>query len=1091
MERTVLDTSTLGAPDSDSLGHDCYLSEKGIQALPEPVQEAAERNNYGRYFISFIVMNKNYYAFENAVIGEDGAKADISFFDKFGNSITYDSITIRSIFNAATAVSYMTLTNNEFMASMRRWHISNNLVTILNSGAFIFMNKVNGIDNLACLINPLFSSLSDSAAILTQPVNVYYAAYTVYGFLDSCRQVVFYPGLNWDKLPQIAAFDPNNNRFQMVAEEVLIIANSKGEINFAARTNNQPYWGVESYNYFPQDNHPVIEYIASFDYKIGISEKILNSEYYKKNKENAINFGMDSSNWFLNLVFNGSMVSAGKSEKLSKGVEITVGASFERIVSEIRNMNKTEMLFASGKEFLYKRYKNFNGFTSSTIANTYRSIRSLFWGWLDRTHPQFKNTDVIVLSNEGISIELNRNDYNYDPNSSTQEQLFIAANKVLEDFFNRALLKNPIRFSIMFWGWNKNFASGIPFKQFFSTDGLSIRGLNVPAPVHVDLQGSTIVSIEHTQTFNIDLLVKSFQDIETVANNMLNLKGITSVISQGSEYRSEIYKTHGLSLMRSERIYRSVNSEKGQIEWLGGFGASVNTPNEWPIGTQYFQYASADAMARFTGTYESEMRRTENAREAALVAIFREIFNEALACRYGSGYSNVPSKWSVSSESNSDIRMIGYPYNFIECTVNMAKVPGTSVTTSITGDMPFNVLNRLFFKNVELTQVFRVSTQNSESNFMIMDSEKTDITKEGWQYTPTKIKSNEPLSYDFLNFNHFNNQIMSMALSWELFNSLYAISDIDGISTMSLSELCFGAMSANGELEVRTIPDPNFVYFTGVGTFEITNPAIDFISPTNIADNVVGIYGRQRDVYIIKQKSIEHWQIADTFESPLNWVKLESRFDDLIAWGAHSGKFNILVKDNSDYYANGKNYVNKGLFRDGMIWLPAMVVKGQWHDILEAQNEEGSTDYLLLISKDGNVFKTSPDKFIFPITQSAISNVYATLNGDVSICDTEPDSPYFVEFFYRNPKNLAINSMTIATDQYDESIHKARRSFSVWKNKNIEEAKTSRPNWSRQTVQNLVKFYKLGRGEMPRFIVKLQGYLKGIAIDDSAMKQKF
>jgi len=273
----------------------------------------------------------------------------------------------------------------------------------------------------------------------------------------------------------------------------------------------------------------------------------------------------------------------------------------------------------------------------------------------------------------------------------------------------------------------------------------------------------------------------------------------------------------------------------------------------------------------------------------------------------------------------------------------------------------------------------------------------------------------------------------------------------------------------------------NSIYYTGIGSMDVNLTDRPFVIPTNIANIIKGIYGEQRLIYSIGEKGIETFQISDAGESPLNWVRLEKVYDSLIDWNAVSGWFNMIAKEKSDHYFNGVNRVRKGVIGDGAVLHPSTVIKGIPFDVYHWDN------HFWLANRDTQaLFRALPEDYIWALSFNKANvnmiEVFANDAGNVRKCDLENNSRYRIEFIHRNPSNALVTDIAIETAQYDSHQNNEPRTFEV--------CKDGRSHWKRTTCNNLVKFYKLGRGKNSHFEITASGYMKGVAITDTELRQK-
>jgi len=177
--KTVIDTDSLGLPDSDSYGVNCYVSEKGIQGTPAPVTLLASA---GDYICSFVNNWKTYYVFSSVILDETLSSPPALWYDSGNpsgapsmppdfwpaNDIDGDGLR-RNI----KTVSYMTLADKAFELSIPANDPSNpsilsftaqyNSLTVFNKNIFAFTDETLGL----CFVKDselVFDTLTDLPA---------------------------------------------------------------------------------------------------------------------------------------------------------------------------------------------------------------------------------------------------------------------------------------------------------------------------------------------------------------------------------------------------------------------------------------------------------------------------------------------------------------------------------------------------------------------------------------------------------------------------------------------------------------------------------------------------------------------------------------------------------------------------------------------------------------------------------------------------------------------------------------------------------------------------------------------------------------
>lgn len=178
--KTAIDLETLCAPDNDSEGTGCYISEKGIQAAPaaiEPVEGSEAAGKYqGVMYMDGVAMH----IFSKKIFNEkmEPVRARFCEFDKSFKYVVPDLQTeipdgyfeyrvhgeIIDSRRPVKTISYMTLTNRELkffdIATNKTLShtASNNIVALLSCNVLAFMEEKDGGAELRFVKNPLFAT---------------------------------------------------------------------------------------------------------------------------------------------------------------------------------------------------------------------------------------------------------------------------------------------------------------------------------------------------------------------------------------------------------------------------------------------------------------------------------------------------------------------------------------------------------------------------------------------------------------------------------------------------------------------------------------------------------------------------------------------------------------------------------------------------------------------------------------------------------------------------------------------------------------------------------------------------------------------
>jgi len=178
-QKTAIDLATLGAPDNDSAGTGCYISERGVQAAPYGIKEL--RGDVGTYHGSMYMDGITYHIFQNRIINE-GLDIVPARFSRFkSDDFSYEPGGTEDLIpdwffkhgedepRPLKAISYMTLTDRDVkfydIANARVFSLRarNNIVALFSFNAIAFMEE-DGEGNktdLRFVLNPLFADMKD------------------------------------------------------------------------------------------------------------------------------------------------------------------------------------------------------------------------------------------------------------------------------------------------------------------------------------------------------------------------------------------------------------------------------------------------------------------------------------------------------------------------------------------------------------------------------------------------------------------------------------------------------------------------------------------------------------------------------------------------------------------------------------------------------------------------------------------------------------------------------------------------------------------------------------------------------------------
>lgn len=290
----------------------------------------------------------------------------------------------------------------------------------------------------------------------------------------------------------------------------------------------------------------------------------------------------------------------------------------------------------------------------------------------------------------------------------------------------------------------------------------------------------------------------------------------------------------------------------------------------------------------------------------------------------------------------------------------------------------------------------------------------------------------------------------------------------------------------------QTTTDSNSVYFTNAATLQYNFLGQHNIVTSNISDINIAVWGSQRDIFVLGTKSVEQYQISDTFDHPLNWVRVVELYDSLVDWCSANpvnrpSQLNKITYSGGEYYINGVNRVRK--FSDAVdgYWKmgPETAIKGI-HFYTACSTKTG---YYYLIDDMGRLFRVDKTALAYAIPyQMNRNNFYAigAANGETPHTqhDLEGCYPFTVEWINRTPDNCQIKEIAIETTNYEDiSDAKEPIEFKI-------ESYGKRITRTRASINNLVKFFNFGRGGATRYRLTCSGYLKSVSVTDTKRGQQ-
>jgi len=277
----------------------------------------------------------------------------------------------------------------------------------------------------------------------------------------------------------------------------------------------------------------------------------------------------------------------------------------------------------------------------------------------------------------------------------------------------------------------------------------------------------------------------------------------------------------------------------------------------------------------------------------------------------------------------------------------------------------------------------------------------------------------------------------------------------------------------------QTAEYKNAVYFTDIGSFHISVEDQRYEVPSNIADKIIGLWGTDRDILFISTKSIERFNIADSVEVPLTFVRLEKTYDFIIDWSGINKRLDLLIKDKGKIYLNDNKWLSE-IFNQNSRIAPDTI----WKTVDLRVIENDQNEYIYVIDSQNRAFMQPLDNDtpIFSMTFGKKKPNYLASYSGIWICEWDSDNRFSVAWTYRNERNILLSEITIRMAQLDSAIAEKKREIILYKdNKRIN---------SMKTANSTVKFYKIGRGLSNRLKIETEGYLREVELTDTEGWQK-
>jgi len=275
-----------------------------------------------------------------------------------------------------------------------------------------------------------------------------------------------------------------------------------------------------------------------------------------------------------------------------------------------------------------------------------------------------------------------------------------------------------------------------------------------------------------------------------------------------------------------------------------------------------------------------------------------------------------------------------------------------------------------------------------------------------------------------------------------------------------------------------TIEYSNAVYFSDVGAIYLETANFPYIVPSNVSDTIIGLYGEDRNLWTISQKSIEQFNISDAQSAPVQFVKLTQTYELLVDWSGINGRLDLLTKENSAFLFNGQARV-KEIFSLQSRISPSTAIKGTRLAVIR-----GSGQFCHLIDAKNRAFKAGNDSSVFAITFKNLENTFADLDGNVFLAKIDDGNAkrFTVEWTCRIARNTVLRLIRIRMAQYDKAAGQAKRWLRLFRDGMFLR--------SRLTNHQTVEFFKIAHSPNTRLKLEMEGYLKEIEIEDSERGQK-
>jgi len=311
---------------------------------------------------------------------------------------------------------------------------------------------------------------------------------------------------------------------------------------------------------------------------------------------------------------------------------------------------------------------------------------------------------------------------------------------------------------------------------------------------------------------------------------------------------------------------------------------------------------------------------------------------------------------------------------------------------------------------------------------------------------------------------------------------------LDGIAPIELAERTLKIrISRSNKLVILALPEwimseltseyRNAVYFSDAGSFDINTTDQHYIVPSNVSDSITGMYGEDRDILLISSKSIERFNIADSSEEPISFVRLDKVYDYLIDWSGINSRLDTITKEKGATMLNGIKTVRE-IFNTESRIAPDTIWKTTWLRVIDCK--EGDDRFLHLLDSQNRAFRHECAQPIFSLTSSKNGKPLLADEHAIYYCDWESGNPFTVEWSYRSERNILLGKISIRNAQHKPSDEK--RMVRLWKD--------GKPIRERLTSHASIDFYKLGRGISSRLKVETSGYLREVAMTDTEEGQK-